>query len=96
MKMVFIVYNSALEEKISECLSRCELEYYTKFPTLHGRGEISGPHLGTHIWPATNSALLVACEDGKISQILEEVKKLRNSFEKKGIKAFVMVLEDVV
>ncbi|HDM76805.1 MAG TPA: hypothetical protein ENG51_10090 [Deltaproteobacteria bacterium] len=96
MKMVFIVYNSALEGEVAECLTRCKVESYTKFPILHGKGQLSDPHMGTHIWPATNAALLIACEDEKVKQILEEVKKIKKTFKKEGIKAFVTALEWMV
>lgn len=96
MKMVFIVYNAAMSDEVDECLDRCKIESYTKFPKLHGKGRLSGPHMGTHIWPATNSALLIACDDEKVQPILEEVSKLKSSMKKVGIRAFVIPLEDMV
>lgn len=94
--MVFIVFNEAIWDEIDECLTRCEIESYTLVPTLHGKGRLSGSHMGTHIWPATNSALLIACEDEKVRHILEEVSKLKSSMKKVGVRAFVMPLEDMV
>ena len=96
MKLAFIIFNTSIEDEVNECLERCGIESYTKFPVLHGKGKLSGSHFGTHIWPDTNSALLIACDDGKVQYILEEVSKLKNSMEKEGVKAFVMPLEYLV
>jgi len=96
MKIVFIVYNVGIGDEVNECLARCNVESYTLFPSLYGKGKLSGPHMGTHIWPSTNAAFLIACKDEKVQDILEEVKRLKQSFKKEGLKAFVVPLEETV
>lgn len=96
MKKNLVVYNAAIGDEIDDCLARIEIESYTIFPKLHGKGRLSGLYMGTHIWPATNSALLIACEDEKVQHILEEESKLKSSMKKVGVRAFVMPLEDMV
>ncbi len=96
MKMVFIVYNSALSEEVDECRQRCQIDSFTQFPTVYGQGKSAGPHMGTHIWPATNSALMIVCNEEKASAILEEVRKLKATMSKVGVKAFVFPVEDVI
>jgi nitrogen regulatory protein PII len=96
MKIIFFVYNAAIDDEVDECLARCKVQSFTKFPLLHGKGKLSDPHMGTHIWPATNSALWIACDDEKVQPIMEEVSKLKSSMTRVGIKVFVMPLEDMI
>ncbi|MDW3229749.1 MAG: P-II family nitrogen regulator [Acidobacteriota bacterium] len=96
MKMVFIVYNAAISDEVDECLKHCEIESFTKFPTVYGQGKQSGPHMGTHIWPATNSALMIVCDDEKVSSILEQIRQLKAAMARVGVKAFVFPVEDIV
>lgn len=96
VKMVYIVYNAAIDEEVMACLERCRIESYTKIPTVHGAGKLSGPHMGTHVWPASNSMLLIACEDDVKDHIVEEMGNLKRAFEREGIKVFVMPLEEIV
>ena len=95
MKMVWIIYNQAIGEEVDRCLKICGVECYTKFPLVHGIGQHSGPHMGTHVWPATNSLLAIVCDDERKDKILEQVRSLRDKFKKEGIKAFVMRIEEI-
>jgi len=96
MKMVFIVYNMAIEAEVMECLKRCGIESYTKIPRVQGVGELSGPHMDSHIWPGVNSQLQIGCTEEAKNRILEEVGKLRGSYAKVRIKAFVLSMEELV
>ena len=95
MKMVFIVFNAAIEDEIMEALGKCCVTNYTKFPDLHGRGGHSDPHLDTHIWPGANHGLLIAVDVIVKDKILKEVKNLKAEYAKEGIKAFVLPVEEV-
>ncbi len=95
MKVIFIAYNVAIDEEVMEMLEQNGIESYTKWEKVLGKGAASGPHLGTHIWPASNSALFVATDDQKANKLLASVKKLRAKMRKEGIKAFVLPLDEV-
>ena len=90
------IYNASMEEEVQECMNKCELTEFIKIPSLCGKGEHSGAPMGTHIWPATNSALLVACEDEKATMILGEVENLKGRFKSLGVKAFMVNIERLV
>jgi len=60
MKLVFLVYNAAIDEDVMEALESLGIEEYTKWPRLTGKGKSSGPHLDSATWPGVNSALLIA------------------------------------
>lgn len=93
--MVMLVYNEALDNETMEILESCSIKNYTKVIGVFGRGEASGTHLGTDIWPGRNNILYVACEEGPARKILAAVKQARKNLGTEGIKAFLMPLEDL-
>ena len=95
MKMIFIMYNIAINDEVMQILKGVEIEDYTRWERAIGCGKTSGPHLGNHIWPAVNSVLAVAVEDDKKNRLIEETKKMRQKLGKEGIKAFVLPLEEI-
>ena len=95
MKMIFIMYNIAINDEVMEILKCLEIEDYTRWERTTGCGKASGPHLGTNVWPAVNSVLAVAVEDDKKNRLIEEIKKMRQKLGKEGIKAFVLPLEEI-
>ena len=95
MKMVFIVYNIAINDEVMEILRAEKIEQYTRGERVTGVGKTSGPHLDTHVWPAVNSVLAVAVEEDKRNRLIEEIKGLRKKIGKEGIKAFVLPLEEI-
>ena len=95
MKMVFIVYNIAINDEVMEILRAEKIEQYTRWERVTGVGKTSGPHLDTHVWPAVNSVLVVAVEEDKKNRLIEEIKELRKKIGKEGIKAFVLPLEEI-
>ncbi|MCK9431799.1 MAG: hypothetical protein PHQ84_04230 [Candidatus Omnitrophica bacterium] len=94
-KMVFIVYNEAVELEAMEALSSCGASNYTKITGVFGKGDSSGAHLGNDIWPGMNNSIYVACEEKQAKEILDYVRKLRKKIGAEGIKAFLMPLEDM-
>lgn len=96
MKVVWIAYNQAIGDEVSESLERCGVTNYTKVPVVHGVGQHSGPHMDSHIWPGVNCLLMIACTEEIKNRVLQEIRKLKEAFENEGIKAFVAGLEEVV
>jgi len=95
MKLVIICYNVAIGDEVLEVLKETGVSSYTKFKEAEGVGKLSGPHLGTHIWPAINSVLMVALEEDKKDKLIEKIKELRKKLGKEGIKAFVLPVEEI-
>ena len=95
MKMVFIMYNIAINDEVMEVLKGVGIKEYTRWEQAAGCGKTSGPHLGNHVWPAVNSVLAVAVEDNKKDKLMERIKELRQKLGKEGIKAFVLPVEEM-
>lgn len=97
MKAVFIVYNQALTERVTEMLDRLNARGFTQWQDVKGRGSKTGePHLGTHTWPALNSAVMSVVDETLARKMMEAVKKLNEKAEMQGIRAFTWNVEDVV
>ena len=95
MKAVLIVYSKSLNSELIAELEALGLHSYTRVETATGRGKNSGPHLGTHVWPDTNSALLVVGEEGETAQVMTLVRRFREKEAKLGVKAFSWDITDV-
>lgn len=96
MKALYIIYNAAIESRITACMEDCSLNSYTKFPAIHGAGSSAGPRLNTHVWPGVNNALLVIAEDDRIPEMLDKIRDLKDKYSREGVKAFVFPVEEVV
>ncbi|MFW6457212.1 MAG: PG0541 family transporter-associated protein [Planctomycetota bacterium] len=95
MKLLLIAYNEALDDEVMSMLSDADAETYTKWTKVLGKGEGSGPHLGTHVWPKHNNVLALCISSALADTLMEEVRNLRQEFHHEGIKAFILPVEDV-
>jgi nitrogen regulatory protein PII len=94
MKSILIVFNQALTERVETILDRQEIKGFTRWVDVQGRGSEKGePHMGTHTWPAMNSALLAVINDDKVEQLLNSLRKLNSKSEMQGLRAFVWGVE---
>jgi nitrogen regulatory protein PII len=97
MKSVFIIYNQALGEIVQKVLDHYEVRGFTMWEDVKGRGTHQGePHMGTHTWPAMNSAVLAVVEEEKVQTLLQAIAKLNEKAGKQGIRAFVWAVEQTV
>jgi len=97
MKSVFIIYNQALGEIVIKMLDFLSIKGFTMWEDVKGRGTHTGePHLGTHTWPAMNSAVLAVVENEQVQPLIDAVEKLNEKAEQQGIRAFVWAVEQSV
>ncbi len=97
MKAIFIVYNQALTERVFEILDKFNARGFTQWQDVKGRGTIKGePHMGTHTWPAMNSAIMCVVDDQLAQKLLQGVKVLNEKAEMQGIRAFSWTIEETV
>jgi len=95
MKLVLVVYNEAVDDEVLEVLEKISVESYTKWTKVLGRGERSGPHLMTHVWPKANNVLAAVADDDTAAKLLDGVRELRERLAQEGIKAFSWQVEGV-
>ena len=97
MKSVMIVFNQANTERVEYMLDMLEINGFTFFEEVQGRGTNGGePRRGTHAWPEMNSCVMTIIPDEKIEPLLEAIKKLDKRNEEVGVPAFVWNIEATV
>ena len=97
MKSVMIVFNQANTERVEYMLDMLEINGFTFFEEVQGRGTNGGePRRGTHTWPEMNSCVMTIIPDEKVAALLEAIKKLDKRNEEVGVRAFVWNIEATV
>ncbi|MBI3920951.1 MAG: hypothetical protein HY318_05975 [Armatimonadetes bacterium] len=93
MRMVYLIYNSGIDDDINDILQRLNITGYTKILVAHGSGG-AGRKLGIAIWPGANNVLLMVMPEEQIEPLVEAVAQLKNSFSKNpGISIFSVPAE---
>ena len=96
MKSVCIIFNSVLMPNVRAHLEKCNIDKYTQWSGVTGVGE-AGAHLGTHVWPGTNTMLFtIVTDEEKKDSLISCVKAIREKHPGEGIKAFVLNVEEMV
>jgi hypothetical protein len=95
VKLVLICYNEAVDQEVFEVLDDVNVEGYTKWTKVLGKGRASGPHLYSHIWPKANNVIVTVVSEQGAAAILDRVHKMRDKLGSEGIKAFMWQIEDV-
>lgn len=79
MKLAFLVYHDVLDAQITAVLDRLNIDYYTKWENVKGKGHQTDPHLGTRTFPGYNYVRLIAIEDDSlVNPLAEEIKKINS------------------
>ncbi len=95
MKAIFLAYNQAHTNQVQILLDRYNIRGFTRWNTVAGRGSKDGePHYGNHAWPGMNTAILAITEDQKVAPFLEALRKLDESAEQQGLRAFVWTVDE--
>lgn len=97
MKAIFISFNQAFEELVIRVLSHHNVNGYTLWSELKGKGSRGGePHMGSHAWPTLNGAILVISPSSQVDPILAELKALDEATPAQGLRAFVWDVEKTI
>jgi len=95
MKSIFISFDQAYYEQVMAILSINHIRGYSGWESVIGKGSVTGePHIGTHAWPALNTAILTVVDDSKVKPVLDDLRALDATSERMGIRAFVWNIED--
>lgn len=86
---VFLFYDRAIDDEVLDALTACCVEYYTRWHDVSGVGS-TGPHLGDHVWPAMNNAMMSVVPAEGVETILARVRELQAEFPYTGLRAVVL------
>src|SRR5574344_373167 len=97
MKSVMITYDQSFHNRIVDLLTHMNCRGYSCWEQVQGRGSKKGaPHLGSHAWPSTRSAIMSVVPDEKVDPLLEELHRMDVATEMLGLRAFVWNVEKMI
>ncbi|MBQ1952694.1 MAG: hypothetical protein II345_07070 [Alistipes sp.] len=97
MKALFVACDQAMYDSVMQLMDELAVRGFTGWEELIGRGSATGdPHLGSHAWPAMNSALIAMVEDEKAAEFLARLRKLDEENPNQGLRAFAWNVSDVM
>lgn len=94
-KLIYLIFNSALEPEVMELIKKLKVSHYTRWDKVKGVGE-TGPHFDDEVWPAVNIALMSVIDQSLIEPLAEGVRKIRAEFPGEGIRMLVVPFEEIV
>jgi hypothetical protein len=51
MKLVFLVYSEIIDDRVMELLKRADVDFFTQWEKVKGKGHETMPHFGTRTFP---------------------------------------------
>ncbi|MBI3911840.1 MAG: hypothetical protein HY320_13035 [Armatimonadetes bacterium] len=95
MKLLTIIYDTAIDETLTELLQSLAVPGWTKVPGLPGRGG-RGPKLNNPVFPGTSSILLISLPDEDVERVRHAIRRLQASFRlKPGVTILAQDVEEL-
>jgi hypothetical protein len=99
MKMAFVVYNDHVDTQVMHMLKALNIDYYTRWEHVKGKGRGTEPHIGEGTYASTNAALMIAFEnEAPLAALIDAITnangKARRADER--IRLFQVPLERMV
>lgn len=96
MKMIFVIYNMAVDAEVTLAVRRKGIQFYTKFPRVKGVGPNTGARLDDHVWPGANTAMMIVTDEAAAAGLMTMFQELRDTIgQHEGIYAFLCGVEGV-
>jgi nitrogen regulatory protein PII len=99
MKLTFLVYHDILDDRVSEALDELNIDYYTRWEDVKGKGHQTDAHLGNRPFPGYNFVRMIAfVDEAVLSTLIEKITELNKIVERDDdkIRLFQVPLERVV
>lgn len=99
MKLVFLVYHDILDDRVSKALKELNIDYYTQWEDVKGKGHKSDAHLGNRPFPGYNYVRMIAfSEEEIIEKLVAKINDLNSIVERDDdkIRLFQVPLERIV
>ena len=99
MKLTFLVYHDILDDRVTKALKELEIDFYTQWEDVKGKGHQTDGHLGNRPFPGYNFVRMIAFVDETIlSQLIEKIEGLNKLVERDDdkIRLFQVPLERIV
>lgn len=99
MKLTFIIYHDILDDRVSKALKELEIDYYTQWEDVKGKGHNTDAHLGNRPYPGYNYVRMIAFTDeAMIEKLITKINELNEIVERPDdkIRLFQTPLERIV
>ena len=99
MKLTFLVYHDILDDRVSRALNELNIDYYTEWEDVKGKGHLTDAHLGNRPFPGHNIVRMIAFpEHNVLSQLIEKIDDLNKLAERDDdkIRLFQVPLERII
>lgn len=99
MKLAFVIYRDILDDRVSKALDELNIDFYTEWENVKGKGHNTDAHLGNRPFPGYNTVRMIAfAEDDPLEKLISSIKKLNDLVERDDdkIRAFLVPLEKIV
>jgi len=99
MKLTFLVYHDILDDRVTKALEELEIDFYTQWEDVKGKGHHTDAHLGNRPYPGYNFVRMIAFVDESIlTQLIEKIGDLNKIVERDDdkIRLFQVPLERIV
>lgn len=94
-KMIFLIYDKAIDMKIEKLLESLDIDGYTKWQDVEGYGG-SEKRFGSKVWPGSNSMRIIVDDEQKTALLIKKIKELRDEFAKPPVlKLFKLPVEQI-
>ena len=90
MKMVFLNYYVGIDDEVMEIITALKIRSYTRFPEVEGRVSGGEPRERTHVWPGSNSTMLVVVEEDVADSLVRKVEEFNSAAFGEGVDAYVL------
>ena len=99
MKIAFLVCNEVYAPRIKELFLKTEIDYYSCWEQVKGRGHGTQPHLGTRSFPGMNVVFMIAFEkEDPLTGLIQEIKHTNEEIQRPDdrIRLFQIPLEKII
>lgn len=99
MKAAFMIYPEVLQRRIREMFSDLQIDFYTEWEMVKGKGHQTDAHLGTRVFPGYNNVRFLAFQDDSIiNSLKEKITETNSQVRKKDdcIRLFVLPMEEML
>jgi hypothetical protein len=99
MKLAFLIYHDILDDRVTEALKELEIDFYTQWEDVKGKGHKTDAHLGNRPFPGFNFVRMIAFPDeSQLEKLVIKLNELNTIVERDDdkIRLFQVPLERIV
>ncbi|MCW8996444.1 MAG: hypothetical protein OQK77_11580, partial [Psychromonas sp.] len=83
MKLAFVIYHDILDDRVTEALKELEIDFYTQWEDVKGKGHKTDAHLGNRPFPGYNFVRMIAFgEEELLEKVVIRINELNTIVER--------------